>query len=33
MAIAWPEGPVEVSARDADAPTLAEIADGLPFTV
>ncbi len=31
VAIAWPEGPVEVSARDADAPTLAEIADTLAF--
>lgn len=31
VAIAWPDLPVEVSARDAAAPRLAEIADGLPF--
>lgn len=33
VAVAWPSGPVEVSARDADAPNLAEIADSLPFVV
>lgn len=33
VAIAWPGGPVEVSARDADAPRLADIADSLPFVV
>lgn len=31
VAIAWPDMPVEVSARDAAAPPLAAIADGLPF--
>lgn len=31
VAIGWPAGPFEVSARDADAPRLSEIADGLPF--
>ena len=34
VGIAWPEGvEVEVSARDASAPRLAEIADDLPFVV
>ena len=33
VAIAWPPGPVNVSARDADAPNLAEIAESLPFVV
>jgi dTDP-4-dehydrorhamnose 3,5-epimerase len=34
VGIAWPEGiEVEVSARDAAAPRLAEIADDLPFVV
>jgi dTDP-4-dehydrorhamnose 3,5-epimerase len=33
VAIAWPDMPVEVSARDAAAPTLAEIAGDLPFGV
>ncbi|HMN99027.1 MAG TPA: dTDP-4-dehydrorhamnose 3,5-epimerase [Miltoncostaeaceae bacterium] len=31
VAIAWPEAPSNVSARDASAPRLAEIADRLPF--
>lgn len=33
VAIAWPDLPVEVSRRDASAPRLADIADGLPFVV
>jgi len=33
VAIAWPDMPVEVSARDAAAPRLAEIAGDLPFGV
>jgi dTDP-4-dehydrorhamnose 3,5-epimerase len=32
VAIAWPEGERTVSARDAAAPSLREIADALPFT-
>jgi dTDP-4-dehydrorhamnose 3,5-epimerase len=31
VAIAWPDLPIEVSARDAAAPSLREIADDLPF--
>ena len=31
VAIAWPDLPIEVSARDAAAPALREIADELPF--
>jgi dTDP-4-dehydrorhamnose 3,5-epimerase len=33
VGIAWPDVPVTVSARDADAPLLSEIADALPFVV
>ena len=31
MAISWPDLAFEVSARDASAPRLREIADELPF--
>ncbi len=31
LGIDWPDLPVEVSKRDATAPRLAEIANGLPF--
>ena len=31
VGIAWPDLPIEVSARDASAPRLREIADDLPF--
>jgi dTDP-4-dehydrorhamnose 3,5-epimerase len=33
VGIAWPDLPVEVSARDAAAPRLADIAEDLPFVV
>lgn len=33
VAIAWPDVPIEVSARDASAPRLSAIADDLPFVV
>ncbi len=33
VAIAWPDLAVEVSDRDASAPRLADIANGLPFVV
>lgn len=33
VAIVWPDLPIEVSARDAQAPRLAEIAELLPFVV
>jgi dTDP-4-dehydrorhamnose 3,5-epimerase len=31
LGIAWPEGPLILSARDRAAPSLAEAAEGLPF--
>lgn len=33
VAVAWPDVPIEVSARDSSAPRLSEIADGLPFVL